>query len=187
LAMRVLPAEFRLFSVEIAGNNLQQTVADIETTWKKLVPERPLEYSFLNERFNHQYESETKFGNVFNVFSVLAIFIACLGLFGLALFSIRQRTKEIGIRKVLGAGAASIVLLLSKEFIKYIVIAAIIATPFAWTAMQQWLRDFAYRIIVHWWVFVLAALIVLVIALITISFHAIKASMANPVKSLRAE
>jgi putative ABC transport system permease protein len=187
LAIRVEPAQFRLFSVEIAGNNLQQTVADIETTWNKLVPERPLEYSFLNERFNHQYESETKFGDVFNVFSLLAIFIACLGLFGLALFSIRQRTKEIGIRKVLGAGAPGIVLMLSMEFIKYIVIAAIIATPFAWTAMQQWLQDFAYRVILHWWVFVLAALIVLVIALITISFHAIKASMANPVKSLRTE
>jgi putative ABC transport system permease protein len=187
LAIRVLPAQFRVFSVEIASNNLQQTVADIETTWKQLVPERPLEYSFLNEGFDHQYEAETKFGNVFNVFSVLAIFIACLGLFGLALFSIRQRTKEIGIRKVLGAGAASIVLMLSMEFIKYIVIAAIIAAPLAWMAMQQWLQDFAYRVIVHWWVFVLAALIVLVIALITISFHAIKASMANPVKSLRTE
>lgn len=141
----------------------------------------------LDELFNHQYKTETKFSLVINLFSVLAIFIACLGLFGLALFSIRQRTKEISIRKVLGAGAPRIVLMLSKEFTKYIAIATIIATPLAWTAMQQWLQDFAYRIIVHWWVFVLAALLVLVIALVTISFHTIKAAMADPVRSLRTE
>lgn len=187
LAMRIIPDKFRLFSVEINTAKIQQTVAAIEREWKKSVPQRPLEYSFLNESFNKQYEAEMRFGNVFAIFSILAVSIACLGLFGLALFSVQQRAKEIGIRKVLGASVAGITATLSKDFIMLVGIAIIIASPVAWYYMSSWLQNFAYRINISWWMFAVSGLVAVLIALITISFQTIRAAIANPVKSLRTE
>ena len=133
------------------------------------------------------YTSETKLGQIFEYFSVLAILIACMGILGLSIYSIQQRTKEIGIRKVLGANTAGIVAELSKDFLKPVFIASIIAVPIAWYAMNKWLQDFAYRIEISWWIFLAAGALSILIALITISFQAIKAAIANPVKSLRTE
>lgn len=187
LAIRILPDHYRLFSVQAKTQNMQQTVAAIEKTWKTLAPQRPLEYSFLDDSFNRQYNAEIKFGQVFVVFSVLAISIACLGLFGLTLFSVQQRTKEIGIRKVLGASVAGVASLLSRDFIKLVLISILIASPLAWWLMHNWLTDFAYRTNISWWIFVVAGLIAVLIAVTTVSFQAIKAARANPVKNLRTE
>lgn len=187
LAIRVIPDNFRLFSVELNTADLQHTVAGIEKLWKNMVPQRPLAYSFLNENFNRQYESEIKFGQLFLVFTTLAVSIACFGLFGLALFSVKQRTKEIGIRKVVGASVAQIATLLSKDFITLIFAAIVIASPIAFYAMHRWIQAFAYRITLSWWIFALGALAAIVVAISTISYQAIKAAIANPVKSLRTE
>ena len=150
-------------------------------------PHRPFLYSFLDESFNSQYEADFKFRKLFTIFSFLAIFIACLGLLGLATYSAMQRTKEIGIRKVLGAEVSSIVRLLSTDFIKLVLIAILIATPFSWFAMNKWLDVYAYQITIDWWVFALAGIMALSIAVLTISYHAIKVAQADPVKSLRTE
>ncbi len=148
---------------------------------------QPFNYSFMDEDFNNTYKSEQQTGKIFISFAVLAIFIACLGLLGLVTYAAEQRTKEIGIRKVLGASVGTIVSMLSKDFLKLIVIAAIIAFPVSWWAMHTWLQHFAYRISITWWVFVIAGGLALLIALLTVSFQAIKAGIANPVKSLRTE
>ena len=147
----------------------------------------PYQYTFLDENFLKLYESEQRQETIFTTFACIAIFIACLGLFGLSAFAISQRVKEIGVRKVLGANTGTIVTLLSKEFLKLVLIAAVIAFPVAWYAMHNWLQDFAYRIHIQWWVFVIAGCAALLIALATVSFQAIKAALANPVKSLRTE
>ncbi len=180
-------SSFNSLSIKLAGNNIPAALASVENIWKKYLPELPYQYTFLDENFNKMYQSEQRQGTIFTAFACIAIFIACLGLFGLSAFEITQRVKEIGVRKVLGANVSSIVALLSKDFLKLVLIAAIIAFPVAWYAMTHWLQDFAYRINIHWWVFVLAAILALVVALATVSFQAIKAAMANPVKSLRTE
>ncbi|MBN8787760.1 MAG: FtsX-like permease family protein, partial [Terrimonas sp.] len=144
-------------------------------------------YTFMDERFANMYADVQRTGNIFTSFSVLAIIIACLGLFALSAFMAEQRNKEIGIRKVLGASVAGITTMLSKDFVKLVLLAIVIATPIAWWAMTKWLQDFAYRIEVSWWMVALAALISIVIALITISFQSVKAAVVNPVKSLRTE
>jgi len=187
LTMRVIPSKFRLLSIEINTTNVRQVIAQVEKTWSALAPQRPLEYSFLDENFNKQYQSEKLFGQVFTVFTSLAIVIACLGLFGLALFSIQQRTKEIGIRKVLGASVTGIAGLLSGDFIRLVFIAILLASPVSWYVMNRWLQDYSYRITISWWLFVIAGVLAILIALCTVSFHAIKAAIANPVKSLRTE
>ena len=159
----------------------------LKKRWNGFGPEEPFTYSFLDDRFNNTYQSEQKIGLILGIFAALTIFVACLGLFGLAMFTAEQRTKEIGIRKVLGANIAGIVNLLSMEFLKLVFMALIIATPVAWWAMNEWLMDFAYRIDINWWMFAAAGLLVGLIALITVSFQAIRAAVANPVKSLRTE
>jgi putative ABC transport system permease protein len=159
----------------------------LETTWKKLSADRPFEYNFLDETYAGLYQSETRFQKVFISLVLLGIIIACLGLFGLATFAAQQRVKEIGIRKVLGASVSNLIGLLSKDFLKLVVVALILAIPIAWFAMHKWLQDFAYRINIHWWVFMIAAIITILIAWITISTQAFKAAAANPVKSLRTE
>jgi putative ABC transport system permease protein len=174
-------------SIRVSGKNVSGAIAHLEKTFKKFAPESPFEYNFLNERFQRLYDSETKQGNIFAVFSGLAIFIACLGLFGLSAFAITQRMKEIGVRKVLGASVNSIVQLFSKDFLKLVAIAAVIAFPIAWYAMYSWLENFAYRVTIAWWIFILAGIVAALIAVITISIQAIKAALANPVKSLRSE
>lgn len=178
---------FNNLSIKIAGNDLPSALAYMETTWKKYFPETPVDYTFLDENFDKLYKSEQKQATLFTVFACLAIFIACLGLFGLSAFAISQRIKEIGIRKVLGADISGIVGLLSKDFLLLVGIAALLAFPVAWYAMNNWLKDFAYRVNMQWWVFILAGIAAALIAFITVSFQAIKAATANPVKSLRTE
>ncbi|HKP33136.1 MAG TPA: FtsX-like permease family protein, partial [Chitinophagaceae bacterium] len=174
-------------SVKIAGSDMNSALACIEKTWKKFLPETPYEYTFLDENFERLYNAESRQKSLFSVFAGLAIFIACLGLFGLSAFEISQRIKEIGIRKVLGANITTIVTLLSKDFLKLIGIAAILAFVIAGYAMNSWLQDFAYRISMPWWIFIVAGIVATLVGLCTISFQAIKAATANPVKSLRTE
>jgi putative ABC transport system permease protein len=162
-------------------------LSSLKTKWNGFSPKGPFAYSFLDERRDAVYQAEKTIGQTLSVFAGLTIFIACLGLFGLATFTAQQRIKEIGIRKVLGAGVTNLVLLLSGDFLKLVGIAFVIATPVAWWAMSQWLEDFAYRISIGWWVFAIAGLAALLIALFTVSYQAIKAALSNPVKSLRTE
>ena len=171
----------------IQPKDYSRLVSDIEKIWVKLNPGTPFEYSFLDQDFQRNYEREQRTSGVIVYFTFIAIVIACLGLFGLAAFSTEQRTKEVGIRKVLGASVADVTTLLSRDFIMLVIIALIIASPLAWLIMNNWLKEFAYRINISWWMFLLAGAIAIVIAMITVSFHAIKAAVANPVKSIRTE
>jgi putative ABC transport system permease protein len=173
--------------IKTNGENLSQTLAFISTKWKELAPYRPFDYRFMDEDYQKMYAAEVRMGTVFNIFSAIAIALACLGLLGLSAYSIKQRVKEIGIRKVLGASVAHITTLLSKDFLKLVVIAILIASPIAWWATGKWLQGFVYRIDMGWWMFALAGGLAVVIALLTVSFQAIKAAVANPVKSLRTE
>ncbi|MGG9964115.1 ABC transporter permease [Ferruginibacter sp. SUN106] len=176
-----------LASFKISTANTKNLVAQIEAKWKTMAPGMPFSYRFLSDSFDDMYRSEQRAGSVAIVFAILAIVIACLGLFGLVTYMAEQRTKEIGIRKVLGATVGNVVTMLSKDFLILVGIAAILAFPVAWWAMHQWLRDFAYRIDISVWVFVFAGIAALLIALLTVSFQAIKAALSNPVKSLRTE
>jgi len=187
LSMRIEPDGCDLVSVNVPAIHLPETIASIEKEWKKMVPNRPFSYFFLDEFFGRQYATEERFGKLFVNFAIIAIFISCLGLLGLASYSTTQRTKEIGIRKVLGASVQGIINLISKEFVMLVIISFFIATPIAWFFMHKWLEDFAYRINISWWVFILAGATALFIALATVSFLAIRAAIANPVKSLRTE
>jgi putative ABC transport system permease protein len=159
----------------------------MENTWKKFLPNLPFDYRFIDEDYAQLYEAEQRQGRVFIGFAVLAIFVACLGLFGLAAFVAQQRVKEIGVRKVLGASTAGIVGLLSKDFLRLVIIALVIASPLAWYFMHKWLDNFAFRINISWWIFVAAGVLALVIAFVTISAQSLKAALANPVESLRSE
>jgi putative ABC transport system permease protein len=174
-------------SFRINSTNIPGLIAQVENKWKTMASGQPFGYSFMDDDFNNTYKSEQQTGKIFISFAILAIFIACLGLFGLVTYAAEQRIKEIGIRKVLGASVGTIVSMLSKDFLKLIIIAAFIAFPVAWWAMNSWLQHFAYRISITWWVFVIAAALALLVALLTVSFQAIKAALANPVKSLRTE
>ena len=174
-------------SVKVDTKDLPATIAAIKNKYDAFFPGNLFDYYFLDDHFNKQYASDQLFGKVFAIFAGFAIFIACLGLLGLSLFATTQRTKEIGVRKVLGASVLNIVVLLSKDFIKLVLVAFVIASPVAWYIMHNWLQDFAYRININWWIFFAAGLLAVLIALITISFQSIKAAMANPVKSLRTE
>ena len=173
--------------VKVKGVDAADIVASFRKQWEAFNPPAPFTYSFLDERFAFLYESEQKTSQLFTVFAVISIVIASLGLFGLAAFTAEQRTKEIGVRKVLGASVVSIVTLLSKDFLKLVLIAICLAVPIAWLAMNRWLADFAYRIDISWWVFALAGLLAVGIAVLTISFQSIKAALMNPIKSLRSE
>jgi putative ABC transport system permease protein len=172
---------------KVNSSNIQSLIAQVETKWKTVASGLPFSYRFLNESFNEMYREEQRVGKIAITFSALAIFIACLGLFGLATFIAEQRTKEIGIRKVLGASVNSVVSMLGKDFIKLVAIAFVFAAPLAWWAMHNWLNNFAYRISIEWWMFAAAGAIALLIALITVSFQSIRAALANPVESLRTE
>jgi putative ABC transport system permease protein len=174
-------------AVRLKTDNIKNLVAQIERKWKTMAPDQPFSYSFMDDEFNNLYQAEQRVGTISLSFSVLAIFIACLGLFGLVTFAAEQRTKEIGIRKVLGASVANIVQLLSKDFMKLVLISAVVAFPIAWWAMHKWLQDFAYRISIGWWVFAIAGFIAAAIALATVCFQAIRAALANPVKNLRTD
>ncbi len=187
LFIQIWPLNTYVFALRISPDNIPDTLAYIEKKWKDLDPAHPFEFSFMDESFDRLYKSEEKLGQIFSTFSFLAIFIACLGLFGLALFMAEQRTKEIGIRKILGAPVGRIFGLLAKEFIYLVLIANIVAWPLAYFLMRKWLQTFAYRVDLESWIFILSAVIAFTIALITISFQALKAALADPVKSLRYE
>ncbi len=175
------------FFIKVSGNNMPATIQFLQSVWKDRVPWRPFEYHFLDDDYNSLYLAEQRTGTLFSAFATIAILLACLGLFALAAFTTAQRKKEIGIRKVLGANVFNITSLISREFISLVLIAILVATPLVWIAASKWLENFAYRINVQWWVFVLAAFASVLIAFITVSFQAIKAALANPVKSLRSE
>lgn len=174
-------------AMRVNTKNISSIITQVQNKWNSFVPGQPFSYTFMDNDFNNIYQAEQRTGKLFITFAVFAIFIACLGLFGLVTYAAEQRTKEIGIRKVLGANIGGIVTMLSKGFAKLVLIASVIAFPLAWWAMNKWLQSFAYRITISWWMFVVAAIAAIVIALITVSFQAIKAAVANPVKSLRTE
>ncbi|MGV3539717.1 MAG: ABC transporter permease [Rufibacter sp.] len=180
------PASYNSISVKITGDP-QEALAHIQSTWKKFAPQRPFEYEFLDQKYANLYEAEQLKKQLFTIFSGIAIFIACLGLFGLASYTAEQRTKEIGIRKVLGSSVRDIMLLLSKDFAVLVIVAIVLATPVAWYSMDKWLQDFAYRVEVDWSILVFTAFLAMTIAMLTVSFHAAKAALLNPVKALRTE
>jgi putative ABC transport system permease protein len=182
------------FNKEVSGmalrlkpTQINSVIAQVKNKWQAMVAGQPFDYKFMDEQFNNLYKTEQRTGQIFITFAILAIFIACLGMFGLAAFAAEQRTKEIGVRKVLGASVSNIATMLSKEFLKLVLIAALLAFPIGWWVMTKWLQDFAYRINISWWIFAVALIMVLLITLVTVSFQAIKAALLNPVKSLRAE
>ncbi|HTD39328.1 MAG TPA: ABC transporter permease [Mucilaginibacter sp.] len=175
------------YMIKVAGDKIPATLHTLQAFWKDRVPTIPFDYRFLDDNYNSLYQTEQKTATVFTTFSSLAILLACLGLFALSAFATVQRTKEIGIRKVLGANVAGIVGLIAKDFLKLTLIAVIIASPLAWYGMNRWLQDFAYRINIQWWVFAAAGVLSVLIAFITVSMQSIKAALANPVDSLRSE
>jgi len=174
-------------ALRLKPTQVNSVITQVKNKWQAMVAGQPFDYKFMDEQFNNLYKTEQRTGQIFITFAILAIFIACLGMFGLAAFAAEQRTKEIGVRKVLGATVINIAAMLSKEFLKLVLIAALLAFPIGWWVMKKWLQDFAYRINISWWIFAVALILVLMITLITVSFQAIKAALLNPVKSLRTE
>ena len=176
-----------MMTIKFSGRDVQHTVAEVSALWKKFSPDQPIRYTFLDQEFAAMYVDVQRTGSIFTSFAVLAITIACLGLFALSAFMAEQRSKEIGVRKVLGASVQNITTLLSIDFVKLVLLAILIASPIAWWGMNKWLQEFAYKITISWWMFAAAGLCAILIALITVSFQSLKAALANPVNSLRSE
>ena len=176
-----------LSSFKVQTSDIQSLVKQVETKWKTMAPSIPFSYRFLDDSFENMYRAEQRVGKIALAFAVLTILVACLGLFGLATYMAEQRTKEIGVRKVLGATVSNIVNMLSKDFLKLVIISAVFAVPLGWWLMNRWLEDFAFRVDIGWSVFLIAIAVAVIIALVTVSFQAIKAAIANPIKSLRTE
>jgi putative ABC transport system permease protein len=187
LTVRIEPQACYLVAVKVAAGGLRVTMRAIEDKWKGVIPYRPLLYYFLDEYFDKQYRADERFGQLFLYFTLLAICISCMGLLGLSAYSIVQRTKEVAVRKVLGASVSGIVHLLSRDFLLLVVFAFLVASPLTGWLMYEWLTDFAYRIRINWIDFLIAGLLAVMIALLTISINAVRAARANPVDSLRAE
>ena len=187
MLIALIPNMNQYYSLKISTTGVDHTIADVEKAWSKYFPNDPFSYFFLDDSFNEQYKADARFGKVFGLFATLAIIIACFGLLGLSAYNVLQRTKEIGIRKVLGASVQNLLLLLSKEFLMLVLISFIVAFPVAWIVMNNWLQDFAYRIQIRWWIFAIAGFLAIIIAVLTVSVQALKAAIANPVKSLRTE
>jgi len=176
-----------MVTVKVRGADMKSTLQAITATWKKFAPDQPIRYTFLDESYASMYADVQRMGHIFTTFAILAIVIACLGLFALSAFMAEQRSKEIGIRKVLGASVSGITTLLSLDFVKLVALAILIASPIAWWGMNKWLQGFAYHAPVQWWIFATAGLGAILIALITVSFQSIKAALMNPVQSLKSE
>ena len=174
-------------TVRLRAGNVAANINVLQKVWKEIAPAQDFDYKFLDESVASQYETEKRTNIIVKIASLLSVFIACMGLFGLATLAVTRRTKEIGIRKVLGAKVSTLVALLAKDFIKLVGVAAIIAFPLAWWFMHDWLKDFAYRVNIQWWVFIIAGVLVMLITLLTVSIQAVRAALANPVKSLRTE
>jgi putative ABC transport system permease protein len=181
------PNSNQFYSLKMSGGNTEQTIATLQRIWSQFFPRDPFNYFFLDESFGQQYKADMLFGSVFGIFAFLAILIACFGLLGLSAYNVLQRTKEIGIRKVMGATVNSILILLSRDFLKLILIAMVLAIPLAWYVMSKWLEDYAFRIRIGWWVFATAGLTALIIAVITICIQTLKAAKMNPALSLKTE
>jgi putative ABC transport system permease protein len=176
-----------MLAVRLNAGDFSTAIAKIEGVWNKFAPGQPFSYRFMDDSFNTTYDAEQRLGKIFMVFTVLSILIACLGLFGLAAFNAQKRTKEIGIRKVLGASVQQITYRLTTDFLKMVGISILISLPIGWFAMDKWLEDFSYRIEIGWWVFALAALLAIGVAVLTVGYQSIKAAVVNPIKSLRTE
>jgi putative ABC transport system permease protein len=174
-------------AVKLSAGDFGATIAQIENIWKQVAPGQPFSYNFMDEAFNSTYRSERRLGQIFVVFTILSILIACLGLFGLATFNAERRIKEIGVRKVLGASVGQITYRLTTDFLKMVGVAILISLPIGWYVMNKWLEDFSYRIEIGFEIFALAAFLAIVVAVLTISYQSIKAALVNPVKSLRTE
>jgi ABC-type antimicrobial peptide transport system permease subunit len=187
LVLTYSPQNVSYVLARVEGSRTQDALFHMADVYRKFLPDYTMDYHFLDEAFENQYKSEVIVGQLTNYFSGLGIFIACLGLLGLAMSTAEQRTREIGIRKVLGASVVNLITLLSKDFLKLVLLAFVIATPVAWYLVHTWLGKFAYKIDVHWWIFGIAGLLALLIALLTVSFQSIRSALANPVKSLRSE
>lgn len=187
LLFRYSDAPRGLYSIRFNTSNVRQSVASFESLWKNVFPGNPFSYFFLDDHYNKQYAADQQFGKVFGIFSAMAILIACLGLFGLSSLTAIQRTKEIGVRKVLGASVPGILALVSKDYLALMAVAIVCATPLAWWIMNSWLLDFASRISLQWWIFAAPSLLVVFIALLTVSVHTIRAAKTNPARSLRYE
>lgn len=185
--LQIYPNAYSKVAVKLKSAGIENAIAQIKTIWQGYSPDFPIEYNFLDESFDKMYKEDDKLKSLLWIFTAITIFVACLGLFGLAAYAAERRKKEVGIRKVLGASVNGIFFLLSKDFIKLVLIALVIASPIAWYFMNDWLQDFAYRIDISWWIFVIAAISAILIAIITISFQAIKAALSNPIKNLRTE
>jgi hypothetical protein len=187
LILAYIPNDFHFFVIKIDSERTPEAIQSMERVWKRFAPEYPFEYRFIDEEYDTMYRTEQRVGTIFRSFAILAIVISCLGLFGLASFLAERRTKEIGIRKALGASVSEIILLLSKEFTKWVVVANLIAWPVAYYAMNRWLEGFAHRINIGMGPFIVAALMAVVIALLTVIYQAVKAALTDPVKALRYE
>jgi len=187
LVINIYPQLFEMITLSISDENITETLSFVDGKWRELLPGIPFEYFFLDTDFDRNYRTEEIIGKMLGAFTFIGLLIACLGLFGLAAFTVQQRTKEAGIRKVLGASAGSIVLLIGKEFIKWIIIANLFAFPIAYLVMNKWLQDYAYRISMGVWTFILSGMIALITALITVSYQAFKVANTNPVNSLKYE
>ncbi|HEX8528663.1 MAG TPA: FtsX-like permease family protein, partial [Cytophagales bacterium] len=177
----------RVVAIKLAAGNPQEAIRQVEAAWRKIAPKYPFTYEFLDQVYDNLYKAEQKQRTILGIFAGIAILVACLGLFGLAAFTAEQRTKEVSVRKVLGASVANVVVLLSKDFVKLVLIAIVLAVPLAWYLMQRWLEDFVYRIPIGAGVFLLAGGMAVGIALLTVSYHAIRTALSNPARTLRSE
>jgi len=187
LIFRFIPEARNYYSLKVKSADMRQTIDRVEESWFKVFPGNPFTYFFLDEHYNNQYRADQQFGSITALFSLLAIFIACLGLFGLSSLTAVQRTKEIGVRKVMGASVPGLLVLVGRNFIFLVAVSILIATPIAWYVMDNWLQGFANRITMSWWIFALPGLVVTLVAIFTISFHTLQAARANPAHSLRYE
>jgi putative ABC transport system permease protein len=187
LAIRRDPQDMRFISIKIDSQNMSRAIQLIEKQWKDLSPGFAFEYSFIDDEVEALYRSEKRLNRAITLFTYIALFLASLGLFGLVMFSVEKRVKEIGVRKVLGARTLDIVALLSKDFIRLVLLANLIALPLAYTMIRKWLQSFAYRVDLNVWIFIVSSLAVLVVSLLTVSYQTVKAATANPVDSLRYE
>jgi putative ABC transport system permease protein len=185
--LHMYPQAYSKVAVKLSGDKIDAELAGIKTLWNKFSPDYPIEYSFLDESFGKMYKAEDKLKTLLSIFTAITIFVACLGLLGLAAYAAERRRKELGIRKVLGATVQGLVVLLSKDFIKLVVVSLVLASPVAWYFMNKWLESFAYRIHIAWWMFAVAAILAVMLALVTVSFQAVKAALSNPVQNLRRE
>jgi putative ABC transport system permease protein len=181
------PMDFIYSTIAVNPKDYETAKESISKAWKTIIPDTPFESEFLSDSVKKQYENDKKVSDIIFTFTTVAIIISCLGLYGLSIFMAERRAKEIGIRKVLGASVSGIIQLLSKDFLKHVLIAIVIAAPVGWWCMTRWLQSFAYKIALEWWMFAMAGLLSMVIALLTVGYQAIKAALANPVKSLKSE